>query len=106
LVTDELFRKDVVANSERPQVSHYEWQARILQASENTYILCPDEAAKQRMPSVYAAMVIMSTDLAEKQPLLFIHDLKPKKQYSENHFLVYAARRIVSFSMQGVPALI
>jgi hypothetical protein len=32
------------------------------------YILGPDEASKQRMPFFYAAMVIMSTDLAEKQP--------------------------------------
>jgi hypothetical protein len=82
LVTDELFRKDVVAKwRAATSFAFYKWQARILQASENTYILGPDEAAKQCMPSVYAAMVIMSTDLAEKQPLLlFIHDLKPKKQ--------------------------
>jgi hypothetical protein len=29
-----------------------------------------------------------------------------QRSNSENHFLVYAARRIVPFSMQGVPALI
>ena len=88
-------------NGERPRVSQ-KWKELDI-TSENTFILGPDDTAKQCMPFLYAAMVIMSTDLAEHQPFLFNHELKPRND--KTHFLVYAAKKPVAYRNRAFQSL-